>query len=564
MAKSTTKRALRSQSKKSPKSKAGVRKHRRRRPNRARKSKSSSSHDYAPLQHADSIRLLVLHPGEFTSPIQISLAEVRLEKDPAYKALSYTWATEDGDNKRSSQVRCENARIWVTKNCELALRYLRREESNRVLWVDAICINQDDKKERGHQVGIMQNVYSRATEVLVWLGESSKILGAQLPSIHSAEPETPDFESHLGLTPSITSNAEPYSSEVNESNGQKDFGIPKSVTEIFFKFLDRMVSETRSMDSAGQDPISSPLYQRLLSEIYSTVHDPRDKIFGILGLSDKRRSLVSVPDYNQTIPEAFTAVTIGILQQTKSLSILEEATSTVSLLHLPSWVPNWSASNIIYFWGGEFSRAAKGSEAMFKVSSDEQVLMVKGQEFDRIEKIPLADPMAYALNTKLAHRIEGWRISCDVGFSLMNYPTGEPVEEAVWRALCWNVDLNSKPAPNKLEDSFREWYHILKSAKSVKECVEKIFDLRAKQTSFERCINITSPLCTTAKGYLAAVPHTTEVGDCIVVLAGAEVPYVLRPTGDHCRFIGPCYVHGIMDGEAFPENPDDLTWYSIH
>ncbi|KAF8853139.1 hypothetical protein BDZ45DRAFT_748870 [Acephala macrosclerotiorum] len=98
-----------------------------------------SRYTYAPLRHADSIRLLTLYPGAFASPLQISLAEVRSQEGHAYECLSYTWATEDGDCRRSSQVRCGSARIWVTKNCELALRYLRKESSKRVMWVDAIC-----------------------------------------------------------------------------------------------------------------------------------------------------------------------------------------------------------------------------------------------------------------------------------------------------------------------------------------------------------------------------------------------------------------------------------------
>jgi hypothetical protein len=65
------------------------------------------------------------------------------------------------------------------------------------------------------------------------------------------------------------------------------------------------------------------------------------------------------------------------------------------------------------------------------------------------------------------------------------------------------------------------------------------------------------------KGYLASVPNITEVGDYIVVFAGGNVPYLLRLTKDYYRFVGPCYVHGIMIGEAFPENLDELKFFSI-
>jgi hypothetical protein len=74
-----------------------------------------------------------------------------------------------------------------------------------------------------------------------------------------------------------------------------------------------------------------------------------------------------------------------------------------------------------------------------------------------------------------------------------------------------------------------------------------------------------SPVCITENGFMASVPYTTEVGDRIVVLSGGRVPFVLRPFEDHYKVVGPCYVHGgaIMDGKAFPEDPDEREWFSI-
>lgn len=56
-------------------------------------------------------------------------------------------AIENGERRRSSQILCDGAKIWVTKNCKLALLYLFEESSKRLLWVDTICINQKDNKE---------------------------------------------------------------------------------------------------------------------------------------------------------------------------------------------------------------------------------------------------------------------------------------------------------------------------------------------------------------------------------------------------------------------------------
>ena len=82
--------------------------------------------------------------------------------------------------------------------------------------------------------------------------------------------------------------------------------------------------------------------------------------------------------------------------------------------------------------------------------------------------------------------------------------------------------------------------------------------------SFGMLVNDSTSLCITAEGYLAAVPCTAQIGDCIVLLAGGGYPFVLRPSGAHYRFIGPCYVHGIMNGEASPEDLEELAWFAIH
>ncbi|KAH7361167.1 hypothetical protein BKA66DRAFT_396649, partial [Pyrenochaeta sp. MPI-SDFR-AT-0127] len=43
-----------------------------------------------------------------------------------------------------------------------------------LLWVDAICIDQNDLIERNHQVGLIGQIYSNATLVLTWGGKSDE------------------------------------------------------------------------------------------------------------------------------------------------------------------------------------------------------------------------------------------------------------------------------------------------------------------------------------------------------------------------------------------------------
>src|SRR5687768_9455999 len=96
----------------------------------------------------NDIRVLTLHPGTWKDPIRCSLHTVRLEDNPRYEALSYAWG--DADDCRPVMV---DARVvQVTANLETALRRLRHPDRDRALWVDALCINQQDNDEKSHQV----------------------------------------------------------------------------------------------------------------------------------------------------------------------------------------------------------------------------------------------------------------------------------------------------------------------------------------------------------------------------------------------------------------------------
>jgi hypothetical protein len=85
------------------------------------------------------IRLVLLLPGRPEDPLQCEIIHVNLEDIPVYDAVSYTWASEDGDAKASMVVQCkQGGAIPVTPNCYAVLLQLRRSGRQRI-WVDAIC-----------------------------------------------------------------------------------------------------------------------------------------------------------------------------------------------------------------------------------------------------------------------------------------------------------------------------------------------------------------------------------------------------------------------------------------
>lgn len=124
---------------------------------------------HEPLPPGRNIRILVLVPSQdFDSDIQCRLIQPSLdEARGGYDALSYVW----GSRTRSLEIICNDKPFLVTKNCLLALRYLRDPKETRFLWIDAICIDQMSDTERGHQVELMGEIYKFANNVIIWLGE---------------------------------------------------------------------------------------------------------------------------------------------------------------------------------------------------------------------------------------------------------------------------------------------------------------------------------------------------------------------------------------------------------
>ena len=126
-----------------------------------------SSFDYPPLRDSDHIRLLHLHPpfGDALT-LRGSLQVHKLDEKCEYEAISYAW----GDSPKSDGILFLNGQILkISRNLYLALLEYRHPDRTRVLWVDAICINQADSVDKSHQVAMMADIYSKATKVLVWL-----------------------------------------------------------------------------------------------------------------------------------------------------------------------------------------------------------------------------------------------------------------------------------------------------------------------------------------------------------------------------------------------------------
>ena len=126
---------------------------------------------YRSLKKEDrEIRLVLLEPAtESSMLIKCRLEVVKLRDDPIYEALSWAWGDRDDNN----EILLEGRRWLVRTNLVTALRHLRYEDRTRVMWIDALSINQnswaDALREREHQIQLMKYVYSMASRVVVWM-----------------------------------------------------------------------------------------------------------------------------------------------------------------------------------------------------------------------------------------------------------------------------------------------------------------------------------------------------------------------------------------------------------
>lgn len=125
----------------------------------------------------NEIRTLILRARHFNSAqVQCELRKVSLEDKPSYLALSYTWGTKI----ELANILANNKAFPATVNLRIALEHFRSSEQDVHLWVDAICIDQEDEVEKGEQIQMIRQIFADAEETWVWLGaeadESNKAI----------------------------------------------------------------------------------------------------------------------------------------------------------------------------------------------------------------------------------------------------------------------------------------------------------------------------------------------------------------------------------------------------
>ncbi|VUC34132.1 unnamed protein product [Clonostachys rosea] len=341
-----------------------------------KRTRVQSIYKYGVLE-PDEIRTLLVQPGASGSPLTGQIEQHKLgDPDKPYEALSYVW----GSPKRGNVVEIGEKGVLVTQNAKELLLHLRDEHHPRRVWIDGICIDQDNLDERSHQVTLMQAIFSGASSVLIWVGESDQ----DTESIFSfftlmdkrrraeAEPNEgenghPDtefvrksikdpskvrkFASRPWFRRSWTFQEACLSAESYLVCGkhQLHWRIFISATlyltstgmlNVFGQSADTIVAlaNLAAANPDHQTPYLSVILP-LTRELQAA--SPHDKIFSVLGMADQKNMPSLDLSYSLPVSEVYARTAKAMIAQEQGLSVL-----------LPSWVPDWNLSRpAAYFHG---------------------------------------------------------------------------------------------------------------------------------------------------------------------------------------------------------------------
>ncbi|OLN96821.1 Heterokaryon incompatibility protein 6, OR allele 2 [Colletotrichum chlorophyti] len=575
------------------------------------------------------IRLIKLQPaGSLSSPVVTKLIVAPLG-DPSvhYDALSYAWG--DGSDKRS--IRVNGQPLVVTRSLDTALRYLRREGEEVVLWVDSICIDQGHVAERNVQVGNMGEIYRNAKVVRIWLGESADGTEAAMKLVdnctgiqddHVVKQILNNEDGAVGLAELLR---RPYwgrmwmFQEIHLARvAHVHCGIFTAAFDTFIR-MDKLAATSQHWPDRRTSPAWSIDLRKAFLEIAHFTLDPselidleyvlmvtrsmeasepRDKLFALTATCNMKPYL-SI-DYDIPVRDVYASFTRSYVRATGNLSLLltagcnNPAYQPGDEIVLPSWTPDFRGTrtrpdiHVTYgmarvFNASKGARFAPPADGSLQSEPDSGIFEVEGIILDTIEKTFLlarSEESMHGILGKLSPGASG----CD--------PSGMPQLEALRDTMIFNTDntahgtsqgmgasrkdrllqltlgfmhdlelqLSAQGTQDRAAHLAASWESpTAKDRESPVSCYEqlrksdpeslKIF----RQAFVQECIRnagTESSMFRTSGGYIGRGGHSVQQGDVVTVLFGADMPVLLRREGSYYKIIGPCYVRGVMFGEA--------------
>lgn len=553
------------------------------------------------------IRLLKILPGSAPGVVECELEVVKFADAPPYEALSYVW----GSPEPTDQIKCNGQWKTVTPNLGSALRHLRLADTTRLLWIDAICVNQDDSEERSAQVQLMRDIYSRTWRVVVWFGEDEGDQGEKALAIVKRAAEYCCQELELSLEEVFT--WERYGGGRLKAEyviDRHDLGFPEwtdsswhAVQWLFANnWFERIwvVQEvafapaiillgSQEMDlryiavgcwwlsmrgyshKQGDFAVdrcmlviiffmttlsrSSSFISILKATSYLKATDPRDKLFALLGLGEdnERESLEFRPDYSTDVVHVYTDFTRRLTR--------DRPISSLSTFYMdipdpynedanpfPSWVIRWDLNpfqSIDDSIAPQKEWAACGKRSLeVETTTDASILSLMGL---KVAPLHFVD---HTLHQDGERKIE------DLWTNVSNYigdteayaqRTHQELDEDFVKTITAGSPKWREHIPLSLDAYFGitecQAGGAFPDGGLCDDCIHQLVVLpgNARKKSF----------FITANGQMGLGPKAARVGDWACIFFGHPMPYILRPVSDgKFQFLGPCYVHGMMEGEA--------------
>ncbi|KAK7545901.1 heterokaryon incompatibility protein-domain-containing protein [Phyllosticta citricarpa] len=564
-------------------------------------SQNAQLYRYRPLRSTVTTRLVLIQPaGSTTSGIAIELIEAFPTGPTKYVALSYTW----GDNKLDKSVICKGRRLSITSNLHQALKRFRHPTEVVTMWIDQLCIDQDNILERNRQVSFMGRIFECAQKVVVWLGEDMQVesnSGAKLdlkPGLRLAKQILDMLQDerelkfnwecmidHPGVLPKAGSKAwqalaavlrRPWfmrmwiiqevilSSQIEVVCGRSVFtweemsrivgyldceeygsstGNSSTVAELPFTRINRMKEQHRREGTPD-------LFDLLMRCRRQTSSDPRDKIFALLELGQHETD----PDYSKTTRDVYTEFASSVVRDAqRSINQSQE---------LPTWVPDWSVNLKLQpfdFGGCQEQKSHAYALGELRVKHDAS-LSLPGRIYDTIKAAGSLQLDFGNISDPKAERalIARWYCECEAiaGENHLPYPTsGKPSHTVLMKILdkCGVVIENiTRPQsphehPAKFSrPSFTHEYPRRSSGNLIDDLANPPWILPESHYESKMGVAVGRVLFATTCGWMGLAPFGTRDGDVIFVMLSCNIPFVLRPAEGGFVLIGECYTYGIM------------------
>lgn len=351
------------------------------------------AYEFEPLKDSTTTRLLLLFPGEMGSDlrgaiIHISL-ETPLEHMRQYSALSYVWGSDDKTHKLWTPA----GSIPITSSLFSALVRLRDSESPITLWVDAICIDQEDDEEKSKQIQLLPRIFRLASNVIAYLGEEyeqSNLAIETLLQILAKDKQPFDKNVTKPVTPSSDSwekrRIPPVEHEawaaISSLFSRRWFRRTWIVQEFIaarhlrvvcgakydvdWKELLAAIKVAERETKASEEDYTSlgrpwenvmtlaryreweakktrwTLLQLLESFGYTEAKLRRDRLFALLGFALDGNDEAFEPDYKSSFKEIVLRYSRKFIEQSQVMQLLHRAGINPKDETFPSWIPDWT------------------------------------------------------------------------------------------------------------------------------------------------------------------------------------------------------------------------------